>query len=118
DARLVSTYVASSLRVGGDVFALHSEAAQAIPALVRDSAAARNALRRSKPSDSRGRRFQRAALDAFAAAGAAGPSYTAMIAALHSGKRSAAFTHAKAALLQLAGFGRKLNAANAIAGLG
>jgi dipeptidyl aminopeptidase/acylaminoacyl peptidase len=117
DGGLVSTYIASSLRVGADVFALHADAAPAIRALVRDAAAARTALRRPKPPDSRGRRFQRAALDAFAAAAAAGRSYTAMVAALQSGERTTAFGHAKAALLRLAEFGRKVNAANAIAGL-
>jgi Tol biopolymer transport system component len=117
DAALVSASIASSLRVGGDVFALHGDAAAAIRALVRDVAAARVALARQKPSDARGRRFQKAALDAFAEAAAAGRSYTAMVAELQSGKRTPAFTHAKSALLALARFGRKLNAANAIAGL-
>jgi hypothetical protein len=104
-------------RVGADVFALHAKGAAAIQAIIKDAATARSTLGAFAPTDAHGRRFKTAALAAFAHATTAGSNYTTMLVDLHNGDRPAAFSHAKAALIQLSIFGRKLKTADTIAEL-
>lgn len=117
DARLVSSFILESFRVGADVFALHTGKQAAIGAIARDAASAQNALSKARPSDARGRKFQAAARLAFTQAAVAARNYEQMLAALHEGQRAKAFRQAKAALRQLTVFGKQLAKANAIAGL-